>query len=282
MTPLRVAFYDTDEVEWQVIETFIDAVFFFDIVFSFFSAYYNKMEALISDRREIAYGYLKSWFFIDLVSIFPLALIANSTVNQLAKLARMPRIYKIIKTSKYPSLTLRFIRLMKLAKVKAKVKKELARISSDNIETERLLTYIFIFFVLCHNLSCLWFLLAKLQEFKETTWVARYDYLDSSLGEQYIAALYFIITTITTVGYGDISSKTSAEQLFCIVLMLIGVIAYSMAISSFMSAITASNERNKRLRWKLDVLSHIRSHYSVNFDLYWRLRQSLHTSTART
>lgn len=104
MTPLRVAFFDTDDVEWQIMETFIDLVFLLDIVFSFFSAYYNKMEALISDRREIACGYLKSWFVIDVVSIFPLALIANSTVNQLAKLARMPRIYKIIKTSKYFSL----------------------------------------------------------------------------------------------------------------------------------------------------------------------------------
>lgn len=100
MTPVRVAFYDTDELEWKIIETSIDAVFFFDIVFSFFSAYYNKMEALISDWREIAWGYFKSWFLIDLVSIFPLALFTNSTVNQLAKLARMPRIYKIIKTSK--------------------------------------------------------------------------------------------------------------------------------------------------------------------------------------
>lgn len=165
---------------------------------------------------------------------------------------------------------------MKLAKTKTKVKKELARISNNNVETERLVTYVLIFFVLCHNLSCLWYLLAKLQDFHETTWVARYDYLDSTSTEQYIASLYFIITTITTVGYGDITSKTAVEQLFCICLMLLGVIAYSMAISSFMSAITASNERNKRLRWKLDVLAHIRSRYNVNFDLYWRLRQSLH------
>ena len=100
VTPLRVAFYDTYEVEWVVIETCIDIVFLFDIFFSFFSAYYNKMEALISDRKEIATGYLKSWFFVDMVSIFPLSFVANSTVNQLAKLARMPRLYKIIKTSK--------------------------------------------------------------------------------------------------------------------------------------------------------------------------------------
>ena len=213
VTPVRVAFYDLEmsyEIEWQVIEMFIDVVFFLDIVFSFFSAYYNKMEMLISGRREIACGYLKSWFIIDVISIFPLALVANSTVNQLAKLARMPRIYKIIKTAKWGSLSnCRFIRLMKLAKAKTKIKKELARVSTEAIETDRVITYVLIFFILCHNLSCLWFLLAKLQDFNELTWLARYDYLDSTRIEQYIAGLYFIVTTITTVGYGDITSKTA-------------------------------------------------------------------------
>ena len=99
---------------------------------------------------------------------------------------------------------------MKLAKAKTKIKKEMARVSSESIETERLITYVFIFFILCHNLSCLWFLLAKLQEFNDQTWVVRYDYEDSTIVEQYIAGLYFIITTITTVGYGDITSKTAA------------------------------------------------------------------------
>lgn len=80
-------------------------------------------------------------------------------------------------------------------------------------------------------------------ELVEEGWVERYDYGNSPKGEQYLAAVYFIVTTITTVGYGDItgSGGSAGEQGFCIVLMLIGVISYSMAISSFMSAISASN-----------------------------------------
>lgn len=52
-TPLQMAFMD-DSKEWMLLEAFIDTVFLVDIVFSFFSAYYNKIEALVSSRREIA------------------------------------------------------------------------------------------------------------------------------------------------------------------------------------------------------------------------------------
>ena len=69
----------------------------------------------------------------------------------------------------------------------------------------------------------------------------RYDYMNSTVPEQYIDALYFIVTTITTVGFGDISSKTPAEQSFSVILMIIGVISFSMAISSFTSMITVQN-----------------------------------------
>lgn len=48
-----MAFMD-DSKEWMLLEAFIDTVFLVDIVFSFFSAYYNKIEALVSSRREIA------------------------------------------------------------------------------------------------------------------------------------------------------------------------------------------------------------------------------------
>ncbi len=73
------------------------------------------------------------------------------------------------------------------------------------------------------------------------------------------------MATITTVGYGDVSGKTTAEQGFCIVLMIIGVIAYSTAISSFMSIINASDQRQQRLRDKLDTLTRVKAEYNLNF-----------------
>lgn len=87
-----------------------------------------------------------------------------------------------------------------------------------------------------------------------------------------MAGLYFIVATITTVGYGDISSKTSLEQGFSIILMIIGVISYSMTISSVSNIMQASDAREQALRSKLDTLARIRSDFDLNFEFYWRLR----------
>lgn len=147
---------------------------------------------------------------------------------------------------------------MKFVKSKKSIHSEIKKLTNGGVQVERLLVFFLLFLALCHNLSCLWFLVAKLDSFSEQTWVYRYGYDDATLGEQYMASLYFIITTITTVGYGDITSKSTAEQGFCIVLMLIGVISYSIAIGSFTSILSASDKKEERLRQKLQLLSHVR------------------------
>ncbi len=80
------------------------------------------------------------------------------------------------------------------------------------------------------------------------------------------------MATITTVGYGDISGKSTSEQVFCIILMIIGVIAYSTAISSFLSLMNASDRKEKELCSKLELLSKVKDEYNIDFELYWRLR----------
>ena len=100
ITPLRATFLDNESVAWFIVEGVIDCVFTLDIIFTFFSAYYNKIEELISTHREIACGYLKTWFIIDILSILPLQFIFKSNGNSFGKLARLPRIYQIIKTTK--------------------------------------------------------------------------------------------------------------------------------------------------------------------------------------
>lgn len=62
-------------------------------------------------------------------------------------------------------------------------------------------------------------------------------YHNLTTSEQYLTSAYYTITTITTVGYGDISGVSQIEKAFCIVIMIIGVISFSFASGSLASII---------------------------------------------
>lgn len=60
-------------------------------------------------------------------------------------------------------------------------------------------------------------------------------YKDMDNSDQYLTAMYYAFTTITTVGYGDISGITSIEKIFCIFIMFIGVIFFTLGSGALAS-----------------------------------------------
>ena len=101
--PLRIAFIDDAPLSMIIWETIVDACFLIDIVLTFFSAVDTKGH--IEVRHSIlAANYLKGWFLIDLIAVFPSQIFEayfhadeDSRDFELSKLARLPRIYRIVK-----------------------------------------------------------------------------------------------------------------------------------------------------------------------------------------
>lgn len=60
------------------------------------------------------------------------------------------------------------------------------------------------------------------------------DYEDYEL---YVTSFYFSVTTIVTVGYGDITAVSVGEKIMCVFLMITGVIAFSFATGALSSII---------------------------------------------
>lgn len=46
--------------------------------------------------------------------------------------------------------------------------------------------------------------MGKYDELSKTSWIFQLNFLESSIFELYSASLYFTVTTLVTVGYGDI------------------------------------------------------------------------------
>ena len=89
---------------------------------------------------------------------------------------------------------------------------------------------------------------------------------------QYLTAFYFTVTTITTVGYGDISGGTKTEKVFCIFIQVVGVIAFSIASGSLASIITSYDTKNAKLEQRLQKLKKMYKDYSLPIELYGKIR----------
>ena len=93
--------------------------------------------------------------------------------------------------------------------------------------------------------------------------------------EKYLTSIYFTVTTITTVGYGDVDINTRMEKAFCIILMLFGVISFSYASGSLASILQSYDIQSATYKEQLSILNKIFKQYKLPLSLYANLKQSL-------
>jgi len=80
---------------------------------------------------------------------------------------------------------------------------------------------------------------------------------DLSNMELYIVSFYYTVTTITTVGYGDIFAHNIAERLLGGIFKIIGVIGFSFASGALTSIITNLDAAQAKLQEKMSTLQKI-------------------------
>lgn len=265
ITPWRLAFVESDDSYlWIIVDTLVDFFFVCDIFVNFFTVYSNEYEDYETNRKKIAVHYLKGWFLFDIVAILPINYFFNqgAGVNDLARLARLPRLYKLVK-------------IFRIVKQGGKLKKHATEILKIGLVVERILTFAFILFITTHVLGCMWYYLARWDDFGPDTWVAKTNYQDKSDFDIYIYCFYFTITVITTVGYGDMPISTSMEKIVAIIIILIGVITFSFAIGSLISVLSNLDTSEAKLKEKHFELNSIRKKYRVPSNLYKRLFKAL-------
>jgi hypothetical protein len=107
----------------------------------------------------------------------------------------------------------------------------------------RLLSFSFVVIILSHFAACLWYYIARLNDFDYETWVFRYEMINDTKARLYLVSLYWAFTTLTTVGYGDITAFSSDEITFSLIWMLFGVGIYSFIIGSLTSVLSNYDAR---------------------------------------
>ena len=125
-----------------------------------------------------------------------------------------------------------------------------------------------------HILTCLFVLIAVFSsdEDRKGSWLEPYHGQDVNL---YMLSFYWAATTITTVGYGDISGTNDIERCFCTFVEIIGVIGFAFASSSLTSIITNIDQTNSEQHQKISIINRIREEHKIPFLLYNNLKKNI-------
>ena len=125
--------------------------------------------------------------------------------------------------------------------------------------------YFIIFFLFIHLFICLHIFFA-LQKYPN--WFSLIKNQNESFYTLYLASFYFLMTTMTTVGYGDIVCISLYERIFHIILLGIGTIVYSFVVSYVGNYLREQSFEQIKLSKDLNILESIRVTYpSMPFKL---------------
>ena len=252
---------------------FTNLIYLSDLILGFLTAYYDIEERFINKLPNIIFNYLTSWFIPDLICALPYNLISIfrkdeiyvTSVNEykgknLLELFPLIKAFKIYKNNEFFFAYEHYI----------KKKTSLIRIT----ETSR---FILLFFICGHILACIFIFASHLEN---PSWVTQQNLSDSPKFEIYISSFYYVYATVFTVGYGDIVSINIYERFFNIILLIVGIMAYSYSVSSLSNYVQTVDSRTQDFNNKMAILQHLKlTHEKMPQSLYEKIVRFLKYST---
>uniref|UniRef100_A0A8C9RGI3 Voltage-gated delayed rectifier potassium channel KCNH4 n=1 Tax=Scleropages formosus TaxID=113540 RepID=A0A8C9RGI3_SCLFO len=258
--PYNVCFTTYDDLETTsrstiVSDIAVEMLFILDIILNFRTTYVSQSGQVVYDSRSICIHYAATWFFVDLIAALPFDLLYafNITVTSLVHLLK----------------TVRLLRLLRLLQ-------KLDRYSQYSAMVLTLLMSMFA--LLAHWMACIWYVIGRkeMESNDPVTWDIGWlhelgkrletPYTNSTTGgpslrNAYIAALYFTLSSLTSVGFGNVCANTDAEKIFSICTMLIGALMHAVVFGNVTAIIQRMYSRRSLYHTRMkDLKDFIRVH----------------------
>lgn len=126
---------------------------------------------------------------------------------------------------------------------------------------------------MCHRYACVFFTFGVANNDGIGSWLEPELLINASGGTQYVASIYWSLSTMSTIAYGDITPVTSVERLFCCFVMVTGTSVYAYGITSVVSIATGANAAERAFTQHKDELNRYMKHMQMPKELQQSLRE---------
>ena len=239
----------------------IDFIYILDLITGFFRAYYNFEEILIKRNVDICINYLTGWFFMDFIEAIPFFTLLDKNMRKSIKNISNSRHYYAsdfrLNNIHFAFTVLKTFKIFKTF-IFNRFFKEIYKYLDKFLffyEWKGLLFSILIVFSSLHLCTCFFIFIGR-NEFQG--WIVQNNLQDKSFLDLYIVSLYYQMTTLTTVGYGDITSNVGYEKIYGIFILIVGTCAYSWILTYISNYIKKNNEKFIDFEEKMKVLNEIK------------------------
>ncbi|XP_012936081.1 potassium voltage-gated channel subfamily H member 4 isoform X2 [Aplysia californica] len=256
MVPFNAAFRESGRFKDSMyIDAGVEVLFAIDIVLNFRTTFLNKSGQVVYEGKMIAINYMRGWFLLDLLAAIPFDLLYAFSVET----ATMVHLLKVA-------------RLLRLARL-------LQKIERYNQYSVIVLAMLMCFFaLLAHWLACVWYVIGKAElETSHENWTAGWlfelsERLDMviinkthnmpDMMTSYLTALYFTCSSLTSVGFGNVSANTNVEKIFSVCAMLVGAIMHAVVFGNVTTIIQRMYARRATFHSKTkDLKDFFRIHH---------------------
>ncbi len=184
-------------------------------------------------RKEFQEFEEQIWFqdlilFTDFLAVIPFGLFLSSPLFSLFRLFKLMRIHYMFRT--YQHTWIQHAGLLTL------------------------LSFVFWLVIAINGLACGWYTLGNQQS-------------EVPLSTRYVDALYWTTTTLTAVGYGDITPTTSPQKLYAMMVQVLGFGVFTFLIGTVASRLVRKDPATVRYEENLDGLASLLHYRSLPNDL---------------
>ena len=215
-----------------------EVLFAIDMVVTCVTGVPGRWGDTVYDVRTSTKGYLRGFMIPDVLAIIPLRFLLSGTQARLfglLKLLRLARIWKLNSSlEKFPGANL-----------------------------WRLLALLGAFVLLAHILGSIWFLLAYVRvnedgsTFGRQVWIAGFveNVRTEDFSSLYTLCIYFALTSLTTVGYGDITAVNNLERGFVCALLLLAALSSALVFGNVAVLIQEFDRSQSRYQSRISAVT---------------------------